>query len=111
VFKDEEITACSSLRSKLALIIAALVFGAAAYADDDHKKARRLLDAGKILPLETILDKTSELHPAARVIETEFEEKWNRYVYEVELVDNKGVVWEVEFDAATGAVLSNEEDD
>lgn len=93
------------------LVAGALLAVSPASADDDHKKARRLLDAGKILPLETILNKTSELHPGGRVIETEFEEEWNRYVYEVEMVDSKGVVWEIEFDAKTGAVLSNEQDD
>lgn len=79
--------------------------------DDDHEKARRLLNAGEILPLEAIQKKSAELYPGGRVIETEFDEESGGYVYEVEIVDAKGVVWEVEFDAKTGVVLEREQGD
>ncbi|MGH8728492.1 MAG: PepSY domain-containing protein [Burkholderiales bacterium] len=93
---------------------AALALAAGAFAvadDDDHKKVRRLLDAGEILPLETILEKSLALYPGSRVIETEFEDDSDRYTYELEIIDAKGVVWEVEFDARTGDVLEREQDD
>lgn len=98
-------------RLSAAVMILLLLTGGQTWADADHEEVRRLLDAGEILPLETILEKTSELYPDSRVIETEFEEERGGYVYEVEFVDVNGVVWEVEFDAGSGAVISQEEDD
>jgi uncharacterized membrane protein YkoI len=97
-----------------ALAAGLLLSAGPALADDDQRKAKRLHDAGTILPLEAILQKSAELYPGSRVIETDFDDDdddFNRYVYEVEIVDAKGVVWEIEFDAKTGEVLKREQDD
>lgn len=81
-----------------------------ARAGDDHAKAARLRDAGEILPLERIVERAREQHPG-RVLETELEDKRGRYVYEVELLDESGSVWEMKFDARTGALLEQELED
>lgn len=87
-----------------------LLTGGSVLADDDLREAKRLQDAGTILPLETILKKTAELYPGGRVMETDFDDAFNRYVYEIEVVDAKGVVWDVDFDAKTGEVLKRHQD-
>jgi uncharacterized membrane protein YkoI len=45
------------------------------------------------------------------IIETELEREQGRYVYEVEILDSAGQVWEVKLDARTGELLEIEHDD
>ncbi len=52
-----------------------------------------------------------ERHPKARLLELELEEKHGRYVYEVELLTVQGQVRELKFDASSGELLEDEEDD
>jgi len=63
-----------------------------------------------ILSLDEILRKADEQH-SGRVLESELEQKNGRYVYEVELVDARGRVWELKFDARTGEVLKDKPGD
>ncbi|MES9906200.1 MAG: PepSY domain-containing protein, partial [Sedimenticola sp.] len=80
---------------KLLLILSLiLVAGTLAADDDDHIIARELLLSGKILSLEQILEKLRPEHPEARILEVELEQKDERIVYEIELLDSEGVVWE-----------------
>src|SRR5262245_25340819 len=72
--------------------------------------ARDLTQRGEILPLERVLEKTTAEYPG-RVIEIELEQEHGRYIYEFEIVDSEGRVWELEVDAATGAVLEREQED
>ncbi|MGD8642170.1 MAG: PepSY domain-containing protein [Gammaproteobacteria bacterium] len=87
-----------------------LVSAVRADEDIDQNKAQALRDQGRILSLDKILGTVTQAHPG-RVMEVELEEKHNRYVYEIELVDSKGKVWEVKVDAATGSLISSEQDD
>jgi uncharacterized membrane protein YkoI len=66
--------------------------------------------AGDILTLEQILELARQQHPG-RVLETELERKGERYIYEVELLDDSGEVWEMKFDASTGKLLKEEQED
>lgn len=50
-------------------------------------------------------------HPGSSVHDTELEEEYGRYIYQVELRDPQGVKWDLETDAATGAVLKDHQDD
>jgi uncharacterized membrane protein YkoI len=79
-------------------------------ADDDHIEARRLLDSGEILPLEVILDNVRQTFPG-RILDVELEREAGHIAYEVEILDEEGVVTEVYIDARTGKVLSVKEDD
>jgi len=76
---------------------------------DDHLKARQLVQEGTILPLEQIIELTKLQHPG-RILEVEFEQEHDRYVYEIELVDEKGQVWELEYDAETGELIEKEQE-
>ena len=80
-----------------------------ALADDDHIEAKRLLDAGEILPLEVILKNVRQVHPG-RILEVELDKEDGRIVYEVEILGKDGVVKEVYINALTGEVLFGNED-
>ena len=79
-------------------------------ADDDHEQARQLKESGQILSLEKILKSAQSVH-SGRVIEVELDNEKGRYVYEVELLDEGGEVWELYFDAASGELIKRERED
>ncbi len=79
-------------------------------ADSDHETARQLREAGDILPLETILQKIQSVH-TGKVLEVELKKKHDRFIYEIELLDNNGKVWEFKVNPYTGEILQLKEDD
>ena len=87
------------------LLLTALI--PAAVADHDHDDARRLREAGSIMPLERLLGAVRERH-SGRVIGVELEHEHGRLVYEIELLDERGRVRELLFDAADGQYLGEE---
>lgn len=87
-----------------------LLFGNTAFGSDDHETARRLSEAGEILSLETILQRVQQ-HQTGRVLEVEFEEDRGQYIYEVEVLNSKGVVWELKLDARTGELIERKQED
>lgn len=89
--------------------VLALLIGAA-LADDDHLEARRLVEDGAIQPLETILKQVTERQPG-RILEVELEREDGLYIYEIELLDNQGVVWEVEVNAQSGEIMKSEQEE
>lgn len=94
-------------------MLAGLLFCASmapATAEDDHVTARRLRESGQILPLEQILERARARQPG-QVLETELERKDDAYIYEVEILDREGRVWEFNFDARTGELIKLERDD
>jgi uncharacterized membrane protein YkoI len=76
----------------------------------EHDAVRAIKQRGDILSLDQILRDARGQH-AGRVLESELEQKDGRYIYEVELVDDQGRVWEVKFDARTGKVLREKQGD
>ena len=85
--------------------------GSNVWADDDHERARELLKSGEIISLQALLQKINDSGLGKlRLLEAELEHEDGRLIYELELVDEKGVVRELLFDAKTGEVF-NEEDD
>ena len=91
-------------------LILACWFSDAVADHDDYLEAKALVEAGAILPLERILKNVAEEHPG-RILEVEFEQEHGRYIYEIELVDDKGRVWELEYDAENGKLLEKERED
>ena len=92
--------------------IAATVLLASAtpgFAGESQDEARMLREAGDILPLEQILEKARQKQ-SGHVVETELERKSRRHVYEIKIVDEKGVVHELEYDAKTGELLKVEKE-
>ena len=94
-------------RYLLAMLCAATTFPAPA--DDDHEAARRLLEAGEVLPLGSILERADD-HSPGHLLETELEREDGRWVYELEWLGNDGVVRELLYDATTGEFLGEELD-
>lgn len=92
------------------LAAALLALAGGASAESDHDRARRLRDAGDILPLETIIERVRSERPG-RILELELKEKKERILYEVEMVDERGMVWELYFDARSGELLKSKQDD
>ncbi len=67
-------------------------------------RARAALEAGLILPLETLF-RSVERHYVGRIIEAELHESAGVWSYEFELLPMNGAIYELELDARTGAVL------
>lgn len=89
----------------LASAILAIVFSAGvAHADDDSREVRRLVQEGKIIPLEELLA-THRDRLQGRVLDLEMDREQGRVVYEIKTLDSEGVVREVEIDAQTGEWL------
>jgi len=79
-------------------------------ADADYIEAQRLLEAGKILPLDEILVIVKKAVPG-KLLEIELETKDRQIIYEVEILDASGVVKEVYINASSGEIISIENDD
>jgi uncharacterized membrane protein YkoI len=81
-----------------------------AHADDDvtPADAARMQKSGEIISEEDLLKRVHAEFPG-KVVETELERKGGRYIYEVEVVSEKGVKREMQFDAKTGDVLDTAE--
>lgn len=103
------------LSSAAALIVAALVLicvSAVSFvnADESQLTARKLSEAGLILPLEKIT-KAAKAIKTGEILETELELKKGIYIYEIEILDNKSQVWELKLDAKTGKLIKLELED
>ena len=92
------------------LAVIAAIHPSAAVADEGPVAARKLSDAGIILPLEKIVSVAKAAKPG-EILETELERKHGRYVYEVEILDAHGQVWEVKLDAKSGKLIAVESED
>ena len=94
------------------LLLGALLcwLGATVLADDSHLEARDLAREGKILPLQQILQRLEKVQPG-QILEVELEREHGLLIYEIELLDDQGRVWEFELDAASGEILEREEED
>lgn len=91
-----------------ATMIATLLTGTG-FSEETHQRAKRLKEAGDILPLEKIIERAREKYTGT-VLETELEEKKGRMIYEIELLERNGVVREMKFDARTGELLKIKEE-
>ena len=78
-------------------------------AQDDHERAKRLKDAGEIIPLEQLLATVREAH-RGRLLEVALRDWQGRLIYEVEIVDAHGVVWYLHYDARRGTLLRTQKD-
>ncbi|MFC1749762.1 PepSY domain-containing protein [Pseudomonadota bacterium] len=76
---------------------------------DEQDNALKLREAGKILPLEKILEISRKQTPG-RILEVELEREDGRLIYELEILDDKGRVWELEIDAENGKIIKREQD-
>ncbi len=79
-------------------------------AELEAREVHKLKESGDIMSLESLLKMVRRDYPG-RVIEVELEDEDGRYVYEMEIVDEAGSVWEIHLDADTGELLERERDD
>ena len=76
----------------------------------EYEAIRGMAEQGDILSLEQILQ-NARLQHAGRVLETELEEKGDDLLYEVDILDDNGEVWEMKFDARSGVLIEEEQED
>ena len=76
---------------------------------DDHDEAQRLLQQGKVQPLEKLLDNVLTKVPG-KVLEVELEEEDGHYIYELEVLRPDNSVVEVKVNAASGELISTEKE-
>ncbi len=81
--------------------------GAAVAGPLDQDEVVPLVREGRIIPLEELLTRHRE-RLQGRLIDLELEHERGRLVYELELIDNQGVVREFLIDARTGQWLGEE---
>ena len=86
---------------------ALLLWSLAAGPSADHEAAFELAREGRILPLERILEQQRRDRPG-RILEVELERENGSLVYELELLDAHGRVWELYYDAVSGRLLETE---
>jgi uncharacterized membrane protein YkoI len=82
-----------------------------AQADVPVDQIPQLVTDGKIMSLEELNKIVLKLHPGGTITDSDLDNHFNNYEYEVEVKDAKGVKWDVDLDAATGKVLKNKQDD
>ncbi|MCU0967924.1 MAG: PepSY domain-containing protein [Rubrivivax sp.] len=92
----------------LAVWLAAVLVAVPAMADGDHDRARTAVQAGKVLPLKTILERLERDHPG-QVLEVELEPDGDRWIYEIKLLQPGGRLVRLELDAATAELLRRSE--
>ena len=73
----------------------------------DADTVRKWVEAGKVLPLEELLERHRQRIPG-RLLDLEVEREHGRIVYELEVVDEQGQVQEIYLDAQTGEWLGQE---
>lgn len=76
---------------------------------DDQDRALQLREAGKILSLGEILSMNSAWIDG-HILEVELERERDILIYELEILDDKGRVWELKVDAKSGRIIKRELD-
>ncbi|MFK3973657.1 PepSY domain-containing protein [Pseudomonas sp. NPDC087358] len=99
-----------TLTALIAACAIALTAGVIQAKDLGPDEALRLRDAGTIQSFEKLNAAALAKHPGATITETELEQEYGKYVYQVELRDAKGVEWDVELDATSGQILKDHQD-
>lgn len=77
--------------------------------EEDHTRARRALEEGRVRPLAEIID-SLESKLDGEIVGIEFEMDGGRYVYELKLVTHEGRLVSVYVDAETGAIIGRQDD-
>lgn len=90
--------------------IALTAAAGAAQADVRPDQIPELIKSGAVMDFEKLNKLALDKHPGFTIHDTELDQEANRYVYQVELRDAKGVEWDVDLDAKTGEVLKDKQD-
>lgn len=88
------------------LLLSLLVFAPGLLAGDrDHDRAREALEAGKILPLRTIIEMLDRDYPG-QILEVELDREDGQWVYEIKLLRESGALIKLVLDAKDGTLIS-----
>ncbi|WP_350648631.1 PepSY domain-containing protein [Pseudomonas sp. HY13-MNA-CIBAN-0226] len=101
------------MKTLTALFTASLIAMTASLAharDLGPDEALRLRDAGTIVSFEKLNATALSKHPGSTITETELEEEYGKFVYQVEMRDPQGIDWDMELDAVSGQVLKDQQD-
>lgn len=99
------------MKLSLIVLVTAMLWPLVTMADDiSHSEARALREAGKIMSLSDIID-VAHGYKSGEVIDSELERDDDMYIYEIEILDESGRVWELEFDASNGEIIELELND
>ena len=101
------------MKTLTALFAASLIAMTASLAharDLGPDEALRLRDAGTIVSFEKLNATALSKHPGSTITETELEEEYGKFVYQVEMRDPQGLDWDMELDAVSGQVLKDQQD-
>jgi len=90
-----------------ASIIASLALQAWAV---DPDKPLKLPGTVTIVAFDQLQATALALHPGSTLLDTDLDEEYGKYLYQVELEDANGIEWEIELDALTGQVLKNHQE-
>ena len=90
------------------LVVALALEIPAARAGSDQERAREAVQAGRILPLRTVLERLERDQPG-QVLEVELEQGSGRWIYEIRLLKPGGRLVKLHVDAESGAVLRRRE--
>ncbi|NVZ22344.1 PepSY domain-containing protein [Pseudomonas costantinii] len=94
-----------------ALVAAGIIASTAAQARAvDPDKPLKIPGTVTIVAFEQLEATALALHPGSTLLDTDLDEAYGKYLYQVELEDADGIEWEVELDALTGRVLKNHQD-
>ena len=74
-------------------------------------EAMKLQESGKIKSFDALNEVVMKEHPGANITDTELEDAYGKYVYQVELRGKDDQEWDVDVDATSGEVLQNQKDD
>ncbi|MFZ6048877.1 PepSY domain-containing protein [Pseudomonas sp. CR3202] len=99
------------LAALFAVATLAATAGIAQARDLGPDEALKLRDTGTIQTFEKLNAAALAKHSGGTINETELEEEYGRYVYQVELRDAQGVQWDLELDATNGQILKDHQDD
>ncbi|GKT12320.1 MAG: hypothetical protein ISEC1_P1298 [Thiomicrorhabdus sp.] len=86
------------------IILISLALLSTSSLSDDQDRVLNLREAGEILPLEQIL-KITRKEIDGRILEVELEQEKETILYELQILDITGQVWELKIDAKTGDII------
>ena len=82
-----------------------LLASPASAGERDHERAREAVATGRILPLETIVERV-RAEIGGDILDVELEDDHDgRFVYEIKVLAPGGRIVKLEYDAATGDLL------
>lgn len=93
------------LASLILVFLSVILLSPLLMADNDNDRAKILLERGQIVSLELLLANIRQ-HGDWQILELELDERDDRLIYEVELLDQQGKVHKLNYDAKTGQELT-----